>query len=295
MRRHVVLVIFALLFLLIGCSEQAKEDNQPVDQQINDTHSASVSESVSQAKRSKEHTPVFPRSPAPSHLHVYNCYGDPYEERMLLVSLQGIVAKTDPRIYLIYYEEVDTFWLDEMADDYSVTNETAAGTWALMDEFASEASGVIVYDPDLPSTVNLAATLAGINNALVVAPSLLAQVQNDYGLSVLFDLRGQFTDRVTMYQWAMVNVWPQADDGDHINRSRVNDKDASIYVAGPVEHTLDRKTDLDIWRDISIVFIRIGITSLCAAGAGHQHSNEQNDDKNLFGFHAHLINHLGTQ
>lgn len=155
----------------------------------------------------KQHVPVFPKSPAPSHLTVYNYYNDSFEMKLLLASLQGLVAKTDPSIYLIYYSEVDTFWLNEMVDHYGVTYDTANDGWELVESFSSYIGGLVVFDPDLPASANLAATIAGINNAVVVAPSLVAELQS-YGFSILVDLRGAFADNVEMYEWAMTNVWP---------------------------------------------------------------------------------------
>ena len=38
--------------------------------------------------------------------------------------------------------------------------------WWLVEQFAAELSGVIVTDPDLPATANIATTMAGIENAM---------------------------------------------------------------------------------------------------------------------------------
>jgi len=159
----------------------------------------------------KESIPVFPRSGPPGHLYVYDLRGDSFEMQLLLTSLQGVTAKTEPRIYLIF-ASVDQFWLEEMVDHYGVTYETIDDPWALLDVFAPEIDGAIVYDPELAESTNLATTLAGLENALVVAPSFLEQVQ-DHGLGVVEDLRGVFESNIAMHEWAFENVWPRANQG----------------------------------------------------------------------------------
>lgn len=212
-----ILLAFLVSFLLIGCdSSDMKPEHSGTDfdskneaGNFNSIGWNSNSEHTFTDSGKKQHTPVFPRSPAPSHLTVYNYYNDSFEMKLLLATLQGLVAKTDPRIYLIYDSVVDTFWLDEMVDHYGVTYDTAADGWDLVSSFASEVSGLVIYDPDLPASANLAATIAGINNGIVAAPSLLPQLQ-PYGFSVIKDLRGNFADNVEMYEWAMTNIWPQS-------------------------------------------------------------------------------------
>ena len=209
MNRWVVLVAIAaaVLSLMVGCASNSEpalsgshDGNDPAD---SGSHHPLTP---------KERVPVFPRSSPPSHLYVYDIRGDSYEMQLLLTTLQGVTSQTEPRIYLLFDTSTDPFWLQEMVDDYGVIYETVADPWTLVDLFVAELDGAIVYDPDLPASVNLATTLAGINQAVVVAPSLLAQAAS-HGLSVVEDLRGEFADNVEMFTWAMANVWPLANQG----------------------------------------------------------------------------------
>lgn len=197
--------ILALLLFVLSCSETTEES-------IDDykTQATNLTEKTNQKET---WNPVFPKSSMPEHLYFYDACTDGYQMQLLLTSLQGVVAKTEPRLYLrVACEEHDQFWLDKMEEYYGITNETAYDPWALVDEFAEEINGLIVYDPDLPGTVDIATTLAGIHSGLVVAPDLLAQVEA-HGLSVIQDLRGAFVDNAELNEWALDNLWPDANQG----------------------------------------------------------------------------------
>jgi hypothetical protein len=161
--------------------------------------------------------PVFPKSPFPSHLIVLD--GQALDEplKLLLLSLQGVLAKTEPRLYfspgtLPSYDpahEQEGRWLAEMQNKWGVTSETASDPWAVFDSFAGEVAGFIVYDPDLPQTINVATTLAGIHHAVIAHPDLIDEL-TARGLTAIEDLRGRFADNVALYTWAFANVWPLA-------------------------------------------------------------------------------------
>jgi GxGYxYP putative glycoside hydrolase C-terminal domain/GxGYxYP_N 1st domain/GxGYxYP_N second domain/GxGYxYP third domain len=206
--KRFVLIAIALSFAILSITSCAKNEN-PVEPGAPADDGPAIGDARSNRA---EWTSVFPRATAaPQHLYVYDARADNYEMLIFLTSLQGVVNKTEPRIYMIHTSEVDPFWLNEMEEDYGVTSETVADPWALLDLFIEEISGLIVYDPDLLASTDLAGTMAGLNSAVVVAPSLLAQAQA-HGLDILedMDLRGRFAHRVEMFTWAMENVWPLA-------------------------------------------------------------------------------------
>ncbi len=202
---HLLMLILALALALSAC---AANESTPVQNAGDDNESVMGGARIGR----DEWTPVFPRAQsAPEHLYIYDARGQSYEMLIMLTSLQGVVNQTEPRIYMIHTNEVDAFWLSEMEEDYGVTSETVENPWDLLDIFADELSGLIVYDPDLLASTDLADTLAGINGALVVSPDLLAQAQG-HGLEILegMDFRGRFAHNVEMFTWAMENVWPSA-------------------------------------------------------------------------------------
>ncbi len=164
-----------------------------------------------------EVSPVFPKSSPPSHLIVLDGQTLSESMKVLMVSLQGLLAKTEPRIYFdpsvmpspdpVHEEEGR--WLTEMETNWGVTSESASDAWAVFDSFMSEVEGYVVYDPDLPQTINVATTLAGIHHAVIAHPDLIDDLAGR-GLTMIEDLRGRFNDNVDLYTWAFAAVWPQA-------------------------------------------------------------------------------------
>lgn len=63
---------------------------------------------------------------------------------------------------------------------------------------------MIVPDPAVSATRNVATTLAGLRDALVAPAEMAAR----FGLPVLEDLRGRFTDAHAAYMWAVERLWP---------------------------------------------------------------------------------------
>ena len=186
-------IILAVLIALTGCSSSSDPET-----------AADIDETIS----------VFPKSPPPGHLIVYDARTESLAMQYLLVSLQGVVNRTSPRIYLHsspygpgdphHHED---FWLEEMVAFFGVTHETAASPDELLDRYAAELSGMIIYDPDMPHTLHVAVMLAGQSRALVVSPEL-ADWLSAWALPLLDDLRGRWTSNVDLYRWAFESLWP---------------------------------------------------------------------------------------
>jgi hypothetical protein len=93
-----------------------------------------------------------------------------WDETHLVVSLQGLVNRTAPRLFLRVIKGPDDFWWREM---------TQAGGWlagrevvridrleTLLERFKAFYRGAVVWDERVPSTSNLASTIAGCDDLL---------------------------------------------------------------------------------------------------------------------------------
>lgn len=149
--------------------------------------------------------PVFGEA---KRLEVIELSGAPGELRLLSASLQGIVNRTEPRIYLFEpSDEGKETWLKDLKLPY----EVHADPLTLVARFKAELKGMIIYDPDFADSVNVATTLAGQKDALVVSPELAAKLAAaPYELKVLDDLRGKFKNRLEAYTWQYENLWKTA-------------------------------------------------------------------------------------
>ena len=76
--------------------------------------------------------------------------------------------------------------------------------------YKNEVKGVIIYDPKVPDSINVATTLAGLKDAVVASPELAAKLQaSPYDLKILDDLQGKFKDKLDAYTWQYENLWSQ--------------------------------------------------------------------------------------
>ncbi len=153
----------------------------------------------------------FPNFTQPTHLNVYDVRGLPYEQQLVLTTLQGLVNKANTSLYLIYRSS-DQFWLDRLHDYYGVnyTNLNNETYWQIIERYNSSIKGVIIYDQNFLDSVNVATFLAGLNECVVVHPNMVNNFSSLLGLSAFYDFRGNYTSRVELYTWAFENFWPLA-------------------------------------------------------------------------------------
>ncbi len=132
-------------------------------------------------------------------------------EMYLFSSLKGIVNRTQPRIFAY---EGDAFaegpytWMQSLG----LTWTEHTDRWELITKYRNEIAGLIVYDPAQPHTVNLATMLVKDKKALVASPILLSRLTSaPYNFPILVDLRGQFTNKLQVYQTLYNTYWPNID------------------------------------------------------------------------------------
>jgi GxGYxYP putative glycoside hydrolase C-terminal domain/GxGYxYP third domain/GxGYxYP_N second domain/GxGYxYP_N 1st domain len=155
--------------------------------------------------------PVVPRFPRPRHLDVADIAALPGDEQLLLTTLQGVVNRTQPRIYLISpADEGARTWLDELR----LPKSEIANAWDLLTRYRTELRGAVIYDPALPDTINVALTLAGLENAIVASPRLLDRLNAQSGpLLLIDDLQRRFTNKLEAYTWQREALWPRVNQG----------------------------------------------------------------------------------
>lgn len=147
--------------------------------------------------------PVFSR---PRHLD----YGDVSTiggaDQTLLTTLQGVVNRTEPELYFLYdtgtVSAPDAAWLSDM----HLPKKLYKNPLDLVAKYRHRIRGAIVHDPAVPDSLNVATTLAGLENAVVAD----ADQAKAHGLKIVKDLRGMFDDdRVKTYRWQLDNLFPR--------------------------------------------------------------------------------------
>lgn len=139
---------------------------------------------------------------------------DDYDEVSALVSMQGLVNRDGPRLYVDnpHYGR-PAYWLDILS---------APGRWlegrptthlddldAVFQLAQPKLKGAVIWDPEVPATVNVATTIAGVEDAVVFSPAMADRYLRKWDLPVIKDLRGMFSGAETgskkndAYRWAI--------------------------------------------------------------------------------------------
>jgi hypothetical protein len=142
--------------------------------------------------------PLFPEA---FHLDAADLTELDGDQQGLLVSMQGIVNRRQPRLYFYWgTDPTNLEWLNTIHVPSTISTEP----WSLFEKYRNEVKGAILFDPNVPDTINLASTLAGIHSAVIATADLAAT----HNLPVLEDLRGRFADKFAVYNYALSTVWP---------------------------------------------------------------------------------------
>ncbi|QBD81967.1 hypothetical protein EPA93_40715 [Ktedonosporobacter rubrisoli] len=155
---------------------------------------------------------ILPAFQEPRHLVAYDIRGAPYDIQLAVTTLTGLLNRQRPSVYLISNED-DIFWLRQAFGDVphdisSARNEEILA--ALLGSSAESVRGLIIYDPALRDTVNVATMLAGLQDGLVASPHLARALQIEHALPVLTDLRDHhWRSRGQAYCWALENLLPR--------------------------------------------------------------------------------------
>ncbi len=188
---------------------------------------------------------VFPRAlkPAPRQI-VFDLQAQPYDRRMLLLCLQGLVNRERPALYAIL-DETDRHWLDWMKQrGWVESEETVVDPMTLVARYREKIKGAVIYDPRLASSKNVAMMIASLKDGVVVSPQLARELR----LPVLEDLRGRWKTHAEAYRWASDTLWPQLNpyvmaclypesaDGlrDYLYQQRV----FTFWITGPIDGAL---------------------------------------------------------
>jgi hypothetical protein len=139
-----------------------------------------------------------------------------YDEAMVVSCLQGIINRKGPLVYVVSRGNPDTeYWLKKFTSNgrwlQGAKADTLNGLDELFDLAKNEIKGAVIWDPAVPATLNVATTIAGVENGVVFSPEFAIKYSDKWNLKVLKDLRGMFTGSLTgsakndAYRWAISN------------------------------------------------------------------------------------------
>ncbi|GMW00502.1 MAG: hypothetical protein AMXMBFR84_16390 [Candidatus Hydrogenedentota bacterium] len=155
---------------------------------------------------------------AASPLHLYELSGTPdsraYDEAMAVAGLQGIMNANSPDLYVVSKGNGRSLeWLNRLQEEGNWLSGRERAPVPDLDSLRALAgeriAGAVIWDPAVPATINIATTIAGVRNGVVLSPELADQVLAKWNLPVLEDLRGRFDGSETgsakndAYRWAI--------------------------------------------------------------------------------------------
>ncbi|MGN9909348.1 hypothetical protein ACTMTJ_17530 [Phytohabitans sp. LJ34] len=145
---------------------------------------------------------ALPRFASPAALDVLDLRDAPAADVLLATTAQGVVNRDLPQIWLVREaDEGSHTWLDTLA----LPATPVAGVDDLVARHRRQIRGAVLADPAVPATVNVATTLAGLEDAVVAGPDAADRL----GLPILADLRGRFDEDRQAYRWAVDRLWPR--------------------------------------------------------------------------------------
>ncbi|MCC6730549.1 MAG: hypothetical protein IT208_14535 [Chthonomonadales bacterium] len=146
---------------------------------------------------------------------------DAYDEAAAAATIQGIVNRRQPTLYLLSdRDRRPRYWLDLFARPgewlHGREEKPLADLDALVRLAGRRLKGAVIWDPAVPATLNVATTLAGIEDAVVLSPELAERKLPEWKLKVVRDLRGMFDGSVSGSRKNDAVRWSI---GEHLARS----------------------------------------------------------------------------
>jgi hypothetical protein len=151
---------------------------------------------------------IFPRFERPRALTVLDARPYAWDEQLALACLQGLVNRTEPRLYLVYDDVFDRKWPEIYKQQYRLRYEEARGLEEVFERFAREIGGVALYDEEMIHGMNVAQTWGAVHGAVAATPRVARSLER-FGLKTVEDFRGRFRNRIEAYSWAIDTLLPQ--------------------------------------------------------------------------------------
>jgi len=152
---------------------------------------------------------------------------------LTLVGMQGLINRTGAAVFFDWRARGDSpergpsgspspdgYWLERLSAHVPVVELDLDGVSAfhfLYQRYAGRFLGAVVYDPQVPDTINLATMYAGLEDRVMLAPGQLTLVgmpsfPSTTDLRTLAAQQGWDTSeggKHRLYQWVYQNLWPR--------------------------------------------------------------------------------------
>ena len=104
-------------------------------------------------------------------------------EKAMLVSLQGLANRAAPQLYVVHPKDFQWEITGPLFEFYQRKHGVVFTDVKTADDaltlFAKHAKGYVVWEPAVPATMNVAFTIAGLEDAVIVTDAQVALVESD--------------------------------------------------------------------------------------------------------------------
>jgi hypothetical protein len=213
-----------------------------------------------------------PRSPKPADvIQQVSLDGLTQDERIALCCLQGLLARTQPQLWLERDAQTDSFWLEWHRKRGDIKRTKSVKDWkGLFTKHKNVYRGAVIADTDLYRGQLIALNVAACEDMIVTTPKLAQEL----GIEIKIDLRGRFQTYAEGMQW----VWQSYKK--KLNPFLCDSRDPDLiayatfdiafqwrglmfWLTGPEESTLpgvNAKEELKLFEKI---FAAMGPSSVC--------------------------------
>ena len=156
-------------------------------------------------------SPVCPKSPPPARklaaMRIPELTSHPWDMRLTLACLQGLVNRWKPRLYLVE-DRYDELWLNWLRERGDIDDIEWLEVGQVFERFLPAVNVMYVVDPSVPASINVATMLAAVRGGLVVTPDTAPQYDLPMGVAPDswekgLDLRRfRWKKNVDAYRWA---------------------------------------------------------------------------------------------
>jgi hypothetical protein len=128
------------------------------------------------------------------------------------ISLQGIVNKSGPRVYILYPDNWPFTYVQSVYTYYRDTRQYTFRELRTPEQALTTlrkyVDGYVVWDKNVRTSLIVAFTVAGLEKAVVVSEEMIPLMQKA-GLKMVEDFRGKFTGQndAQIYSWAYNQYW----------------------------------------------------------------------------------------
>jgi hypothetical protein len=158
--------------------------------------------------------PAPERRPLHTYTLIHDGTAESYDESVAVACLQGIINRQSPEVYVLSRKSTrPQYWLDLLSKEGHWLEgrelKPVGDLSALVRLAGKRLKGAVIWDPVVPASLNVATTLAGIADGVVLSPEYAGRYLQQWQLSLLADLRGRFTGAETgskkndAYRWAI--------------------------------------------------------------------------------------------